>query len=221
MNQITHFAQPTMSSREIAALVESRHDSVKRAIERLADRGVIELPPMVEIPTATKPTTEYQIGKRDSYIIVAQLSPEFTARLVDRWQELESGQHKIPQTMAEALRLAADQQDQIEIQQKQLEAAKPALDFVDRYVSADTGSKSFRQVAKLLQANEREFRQFLADSKIMYRLGGEWTPYENHIEAGRFVVKAGVAENDHAYNTAKGINWIAGKWAVYNIQEAA
>lgn len=79
-----------MSSREIAELVEVRHDSVKRAIERLADREVIEFPPSVEIPTATKPVTVYQINKRDSYVIVAQLSPEFTARLVDRWQELEA-----------------------------------------------------------------------------------------------------------------------------------
>ncbi len=28
-------------------------------------------------------------GKRDSIVVVAQLSPEFTARLVDCWQELE------------------------------------------------------------------------------------------------------------------------------------
>ena len=38
----------TMSSREIAELVESRHDSVKRAIERLVDRSVITQPPMVD-----------------------------------------------------------------------------------------------------------------------------------------------------------------------------
>ncbi|MGF6875107.1 hypothetical protein [Paraburkholderia sp. MM5477-R1] len=31
-----------------------------------------------------------RIGKRDSYVIGAQLSPEFTARLVDRRQELET-----------------------------------------------------------------------------------------------------------------------------------
>ncbi len=28
-------------------------------------------------------------GKRDSFVVVAQLSPEFTGALVDRWQELE------------------------------------------------------------------------------------------------------------------------------------
>lgn len=79
-----------VTSREIAELVESRHDNVKVAIERLAERGVIELPAMQEIPTATKPVTVYRFageqGKRDSIVVVAQLSPEFTARLVDRWQ---------------------------------------------------------------------------------------------------------------------------------------
>jgi len=79
-----------MSSREIAQLVKTRHDTVKRTIERLAERGVITLPPLAEKPsTGGRPSSEYRVGKRDSYVIVAQLSPEFTARLVDRWQELE------------------------------------------------------------------------------------------------------------------------------------
>jgi len=49
------------------------------------------------------------MNQRDCYVIVAQLSPEFTARLVDRWQELEhkSAEPKLPQSSAEALRLAA------------------------------------------------------------------------------------------------------------------
>ena len=32
-----------------ALLVESRHDDVKRSIVRLADRGVIQLPPLAEV----------------------------------------------------------------------------------------------------------------------------------------------------------------------------
>ncbi len=231
MNQVIHSFNSeslTMSSREIAQVVESRHVDVCRAIERLMARGVISgyAPSAYTHEQNGQSYHEFFIGKRDSYVVVAQLSPEFTARLVDRWQELEQGgQAKLPQTMAEALRLAADQAEQLEQQQKAIEAAKPAVDFVERYVSADSGSKGFRQVCKLLNANEREFRQFLEAEKVMYLLGGEWMPYRNHIEAGRFEVKAGVAENDHAYNTtkftAKGVNWIAGKWAIYNLQEAA
>lgn len=89
-----------MTSREIADLVGSRHDSVKRTIETLAEKGVIAFPRSVEKPTGGRPVTEYvfvgEQGKRDSTVVVAQLSPEFTARLVDRWQELESKLAKAP-----------------------------------------------------------------------------------------------------------------------------
>ena len=87
--------QQTMSSVEIAHLVERRHDNVKRTIETLVERGVIASPQIEEKPTAGRPSTEYvfsgERGKRDSIVVVAQLCPEFTARLVDRWQELEAG----------------------------------------------------------------------------------------------------------------------------------
>ncbi|QIW86671.1 transcriptional regulator [Klebsiella phage LASTA] len=90
---------PTMTSVEISELVGSRHDSVKRTVERLAESGVIQFPPLVKVENkqSNSPNRfsdayhfEGERGKRDSIIVVAQLSPEFTARLVDRWQELES-----------------------------------------------------------------------------------------------------------------------------------
>lgn len=83
--------QVTMSSREIADVVESRHDNVRRTIETLAARGVIQLPQTEGVKNHRGQTvSEYKVCKRDSYVVVAQLSPEFTARLVDRWHELES-----------------------------------------------------------------------------------------------------------------------------------
>jgi hypothetical protein len=84
---------PSMTSREIADLVEKRHDNVLRTIETLGAAGVITLPQFEEVSNpgpGPKTIMQCRVGKRDSYIIVAQLSPEFTARLVDRWQELES-----------------------------------------------------------------------------------------------------------------------------------
>lgn len=81
----------TMSSQEIADVVKSRHDDVKRSMERLKNKGLISFTPMAENPNIKggRPKTVYHVNKRDSYIVVAQLSPEFTADLVDRWQELE------------------------------------------------------------------------------------------------------------------------------------
>lgn len=215
-------APVTMTSREIAALVEKRHDNVKRTIDDLAGRGLVH--PQSEdehfADALGRPRVEavLRIGKRDSYVIVAQLSPEFTARLVDRWQELEAGLVlQVPQTMAQALRLAAEQAERLEVAQQQIAAAAPKVEFHDRY-AASTGNKGFREVCKLLHANEREFREFLINTRIMYRLAGELTPMAPHIDAGRFVVKAGTSQDTgHAFNqpkfTPKGVTWIAGEWA--------
>lgn len=99
-----------MSSREIAELLGARHDNVKVTVDRLANRGTIEFPASQEIPTATKPLRVYLLDKRSSLIVVAHLSPEFTASVVDRWQGLEAQlaqppapQFAIPQTLPEAL----------------------------------------------------------------------------------------------------------------------
>jgi len=214
----------TMSSQEIADLVESRHDHVKRSVERLAERAVIQLPPMGEVKNHLGQTvTVYQIGKRDSYIVVAQLSPEFTARLVDRWQELESRQAtQVPKSLPEALRLAADLAEQQQQLKQELTAAAPKIEFVDRYCTAG-GSMSFRQVAKLLNAKEPEFRLFLIERGIMYRLGGVLTPHHQHIEAKRFEVKTGTTNtSNYAFSqarfTAKGVQWIGGLWTAHKAQ---
>jgi hypothetical protein len=82
----------TMSSREIAELVDQRHDNVKRTIETIGARGVLILPQIEEVPNpghGPKTISVYMLDKRSSLIVVAQLCPEFTARIVDRWQELE------------------------------------------------------------------------------------------------------------------------------------
>ncbi|WP_058911909.1 phage antirepressor KilAC domain-containing protein [Entomohabitans teleogrylli] len=211
--------QIKMSSRVIAELVESRHSDVCRTIERLQDSGVIQgyAPMAYTHPQNGQVYNQYLIGKRDSYIIVAQLSPAFTARLVDRWQELEMASRPvIPQSLPEALRLAADLAEQKQKLTEELAAAAPKVEFVDRYVQS-SGSMTFRQVAKLLNAKEPEFRLFLLDRHIMYRLNGILTPYQQHSDVGRFEVRTGTTQaSNYAFSqarfTAKGVKWIAGLW---------
>ncbi|OWY27721.1 DNA-binding protein, partial [Escherichia coli] len=65
-------------------------------------------------------------------VVVAQLSPEFTARLVDRWRELEETAVNIPKTLPEALRLAADLAEQKMQLENQLAIAAPKVEFADR-----------------------------------------------------------------------------------------
>ena len=219
MNLVTSSAI-TMSSREIAELVGKRHDNVKRVIESLHESSIVH--PQSEDEWSTdgmgrpRATRIYRLAKRDSFVVVAQLSPEFTARLVDRWQELESAAQEVkPLTHLETARLLVSSLEQIERQAQQLAIAAPKVEFVDKYVEA-TGLKGFREVCKLLKAGERKFADFLTGEKIMYRLAGNLTPYANHIDAGRFEVKTGSGENGHAFNTSKftpkGVAYVAGLW---------
>lgn len=99
MQQIISSAIMRMTSIEIAELVGKRHDNVKRTIETLVEQAVISLPQIEEVKiqrdrrleTSQAYIFEGEKGKRDSIVVVAQLSPQFTARLVDRWAELEQG----------------------------------------------------------------------------------------------------------------------------------
>lgn len=208
----------TMSSREIADLVESRHDSVKRTIERLQDKGLIQLTPMVEVKNHLgQVVTEYQLIKRDTYVVVAQLSPEFTARLVDRWQELENQQMpQIPQTLSEALRLAADQAEQIERQNLLLEQQRPKVEFVQKYVEVGT-TKSLHETAKILKMPERTMIDCLVDDGLLFRQSGNLLPYQKYHAKGLFDVKTGTTEHGHNYTqtrvTSKGIEYIASRYA--------
>jgi len=221
MNQLIVNDAVMMSSREIAELVQSKHSDVKRSAERLAAGGVLTAPlAQFDFEHNGNVYQEYRFNKRDSLVVVARLSPEFTAAVVDRWQELEEGRNiSVPRSLPEALRLAADLAEQKEQLTLQLAAAAPKVEFVDRYCSA-SGSLSFRQVAKLLKAKETEFRLFLIENDIMYRLGGVLTPRHQHIDAGRFEVKTGTSTtSNHAFSqarfTAKGVKWIGGLWAEY------
>lgn len=151
MNLIQSGQQLTMSSQEIADLVESRHDSVKRTIERLIERKAIGLTPLVEVKNGQGQTVSvYQLEKRDTYVVVAQLSPEFTAALVDRWQELEAKQAKPAElSRMDILKLAMEsEQARIEAEAK-LAIAAPKVQFFDKVVERDT-LMSATQVAQKL-----------------------------------------------------------------------
>ncbi|HEN5445536.1 TPA: phage antirepressor KilAC domain-containing protein [Yersinia enterocolitica] len=214
----------TMSSREIAVLVNSKHGDVKRSAERLYAGGILTAPlAQFDFEHNGNQYFEYRFNKRDSLVLVARLSPEFTAAVVDRWQELE--QNLIPQTLPEALRLAANLAEEKQQLENQLSIAAPKVEFVDRYVKA-TGSMVFRQVCKLLSAKEPEFRLFLMDNRIMYRLSGGLIPHQQHIDAGRFEVKTGTNQiNSHAFTqarfTPKGVRWVGGLWIEYLAKKGA
>lgn len=160
--------QQSITSFDISELVLSRHDDVKRSIERLAERGVIALPPMAVMPKeANNRIYNVEIyvftgeqGKLDSITVVAQLCPEFTAALVKRWYELEN-QTKLPQSFAEALQLAADQAKKIELD-------KPKVEYYEKIVVRDTLLNA-SQVAQKIKMSAVAMNRILDTLNVYHR----------------------------------------------------
>ncbi|PSY92234.1 Rha family transcriptional regulator [Escherichia coli] len=139
MNTAIFTDKASMTSIEIAELVGSRPDSVKRTIETLAKKGIIQFPQTVEIENkqslgprrfSSAYVFEGERGKRDSIIVVAQLCPEFTARLVDRWRELEE---QIRKPMSEIEMVAAMALEAVR-QQRRLEQVEEKVTHVTETV---------------------------------------------------------------------------------------
>lgn len=172
MNLIQTGQPATMSSREIAELTEKRHDNVVRTIETLHVRGVIGLPQFEEVPNqgpGPSRLMQYRLEKRDTYVLVAQLSPEFTARLVDRWQELEGKQARPAElSRMDILKLAMEaEQARIEAEAK-LALAAPKVQFFDRLVERNT-LMSATQVAQKLGLSAVAMNKMLDELDVYSR----------------------------------------------------
>lgn len=168
--------------------------------------------------------SENLIISNDQAVLVGMRESKAVRRTVlSKLKEKQPSQ--LPQTLPEALRLAADLAEENMHLENQLAIAAPKVKFVDSYVNA-SGSLGFRETCKLLHIKENVFRKFLLDSEVMYLLAGKLTPYAQHIDAGRFTVKTGENQNNgHAFTqnkfTPKGIQWIAGLWAANQIRGKA
>lgn len=205
----------TMSSKQIADVVGSRHDHVKRSIERLAEKGVIQLPPLEEVKNHLGQTVqEYQVNERDSYVVVAQLCPEYTAKLVDWWMATKNlVSTQTPQTLPQALRLAADLAEQKAILESKVQQDAPKVQFYD-HVTEAVNCQSIEQVAKVLGTGRNRLFAWLRQQKILLPNN---EPYQTYIDRGFFRVIEGEYNDkkhgdSHTYTrtliTGKGFTFI-------------
>lgn len=174
MNLASLQQSETMSSREMAELCQKRHDSVKRTIEMLSDKSLIDLPQNVEyLDSLNRKAQEYLVGKRDSLVIVAQLSPEFMAAVVDRWQALENNQPKqLNLNDATVLRdLLLNYSEQVITLSQEVKTLNQAIDTI---TSGATDIK-FQQASKILGITQSVLAEWLRERK--------WDRYLNKSRA--------------------------------------
>lgn len=186
----------TMSSREIAQLCQKPHDNVLKLIRSLIDGGIVKstTPHQYMHPQNGQWYTEFLSDKRDSLVIVARLSPEFTAAVIDRWQELEA-QNNSPAlpNFADPVQAARAWADAMERQQQaiaQVAELQPKAQALDAITHAK-GNSNIRDTAKALGAKQSDFISWCLKHGWLYRDDCErLKAYANRIQRGFMAQKS-------------------------------
>lgn len=209
-----------MTSREIAELTGKQHGHVMRDIETMLEQlgenaeGYIQL--WVH-PQNGQNYREYALDREHTECLVTGYSAALRMKVIKRLHELEEKNSPVPQSLPEALRLAADMAEQKAQLEQKVQVDAPKVAFVDHYVDA-SGSKSLRATAKVLNMPEKAMIDALIRDKVLFRQSGNLLPYASHHHSGNFTVKTGTAEQSgHAFTqtrvTPRGIQWIAERYA--------
>lgn len=195
---LTEATALTMSSREIAELTGKEHKNVIRDIRAmLADLGDgSNLSHVEETKDSRGYTSEISLPKDLTLTLVAGYNVKLRKRIIDRWLELESQPAAlIPQTLPEALRLAAEaieERDRLAVEnQAKAEAlalAAPKVEAFDR-IAADNKALTVTQAAKVLSVKRETLTNWLSANGWMYRQNGSWVAYQQHIQNGRLLYK--------------------------------
>jgi len=164
----------TMSSREVAQLCNKDHRHVLRDIDDLnATYEVMALPKIGQsnyIADNGQSYRQYLLNKEQTIDLITGYRADIRIRINRRWQELEAQASApvIPQTLSEALRLAADQADVIDSQNTRLALAEPkaaALDIID----GASGRFNVRETAKTLCIPQNKFIDWAIAHDWLYR----------------------------------------------------
>jgi len=187
MELITTKPFATMSSREIAELTGKEHYNVKRDISAMVlqlnypDLQLKDCPKfdpselkghqitLAPFEYCGNTYDEFHLDQEYSLLLVSGYKVGLRQKIIKRWQELELQQApKIPQTMSEALQLAADQA-------RQLEEQAPKVAFVENLVERDT-------LMTATQVGQKHKISAVKLNKFLDELGGV---YNKSVKRGR------------------------------------
>ena len=123
--------------------------------------------------------------------MATKFNDEDRAKLVIRWEELEKERmavgFMVPQTFSEALRLAAEQAERIEEQQKQIAEMSPKAEFFDTVADSKTAI-SIGELAKILGVKgygRNNLFEFLRQNDVLDKNN---VPMQRYVDAGYFRV---------------------------------
>lgn len=199
---VRYTTEDRMSSLEIAALTCKPHKNVMRSIrdmepawERISGLK-FELASYIDKQGKERPC--YQLTKRECLYVATKFNDDSRAKLVLRWEELESAKpYQVPTTFREALLLAAEQQGKIEEQQKMLAAKDEQVSALTNRLTEMSAKVSYldqilqnkstvtiTQIAQDYGVSAKSLNKTLHQMGIQHKVNDQWILYAKYLTEG-------------------------------------
>lgn len=198
-----------ISSREVAEMMETRHDNLMSKIEK--HTKILEKVTDLKIKVSDlwqlssykdktgRSLKEYLVTKKGCEFLAHKTTGEkgdiFTIRYMNKFEEMEQyiktqtlPSYMIEDPIARAERWIKEQKEKQELQE-QNELMQPKADYFDNLVERNL-LLNFRDSAKELHIKERKFINWLLENKYVYRDNkNKLKPYSKYVEDGLFEIK--------------------------------
>lgn len=211
----TEKGTPVTDSVKVAEVFGKMHKNVLKSIrnilgsaQNLAHKTWFHQVTYIDAQGKTQPMF---LMNRDGFSLLAmsltgERALQFKVGFIQQFDMMEQALKEIapaiPQTFAQALRLAAEQAETIEAQQKQLAEQAPKVNFAKALEIAGE-SILIGQLAKLICQNgvntgEIRLYQWMRDNGFLHKCGSEYNdPTQRALEMGLFEVRTGTRYHPH------------------------
>lgn len=243
MNELTNVVYktekgtPVTDSLKVAQVFGKLHKNVMKSIrglaQNLANRTWFYETTYKDAQGKTQPMF---LMNRDGFSLLAMgltgaKAMQFKVGFIEQFNKMEkvveqvqASTPEIPHSFAEALRLAASQAEQIESQQKQLEAQAPKVLFAQ---SVETAKQSvlIGELAKILCQNgvptgEKRLFQWLRDNHYLCAFGERYNqPTQKAMELGLFEMKKTTINKPSGETIVSTTTKVTGKGQVYFVNK--
>lgn len=191
-----------VESREVAELIEKKHDNLLRDIRGykkiLEDSSNLKSQDFfiesTYINTQNKIQPCYLLTKKGCDMVANKMTGEkgiiFTAIYVTKFeemeQELKEQQPKLPTTYKEALQqllIEVEEKEQLQLESKMkdqvISELKPKADYTDTILKSDS-LVTITQIAKDYGMSGTEMNKLLHKLKVQYKQSDQWLLYKEH-----------------------------------------
>ena len=190
----------SMTSLEIAEVTGKAHAHVMRDIRALLEQGVNESNFGLVYYTDKKGEERpmFNLTPKGCLILASGYDALLREKIINRLEVLEKmNTPRVPQSFAEALMLAAKQQEQIEQQQRELEnkntevlqlsatitEMQPKVSYVDMILDCKE-TVTTTQIAQDYGKSAKAFNVLLRNFEIQHKVGGQWILYAKYLPCG-------------------------------------